>query len=379
MKKLKELPIPSPHMVDELERAIAGEVAYCPIPAGKSAGDTARASSLRATQRIGESIDDDVALVVATSGSTGVPKGALLTAHNLVSGADATHARLGGPRPWLCALPAHNIAGLQILIRSLVAGYDPLVMDVSQGFDVAEFAQYTAELGAGGYTSLVPNQLAKLLRTLQGVEALQQYEAILVGGAPITGDMAHRAERLGINIVTTYGSSETSGGCVYDGTPIPGAKVQLHGERIWLGGPMVAKGYRNVPSDEAFPQPGWFRTSDAGHIVDGKLQVIGRLDAIIDSGGLKLHPEVLEKAILQVPGVTEVVVVGVPDPRLGSAISAVYAGTPTPAQVIEGLADLPRWQLPKHLSHVADVPRMTSGKVDRKQAEKLILASTGLQ
>ena len=128
MKKLKELPIPSPHMVDELERAIAGEVAYCTIPAGKSAGDTARASSLRATQRIGESIDDDVALVVATSGSTGVPKGALLTAHNLVSGADATHARLGGPRPWLCALPAHNIAGLQILIRSLAVSYTHLTL-----------------------------------------------------------------------------------------------------------------------------------------------------------------------------------------------------------------------------------------------------------
>lgn len=377
MKTLEELPIPSRGMVDELERAIAGETAYCPVPSGASAGDRARATSLRATQRIGEAIDDDVALVVATSGSTGVPKGAMLTAQNLVSGADATHARLGGPRPWLCALPAHNIAGLQILVRSLVAGYDPLVMDLSHGFSVEEFAQKTAEIGEGCYTSLVPNQLAKLLQSLQGVEALQQFEAILVGGAPITGDMATRAARLGINIVTTYGSSETSGGCVYDGVPISGAKVQLHGERIWLGGPMVAKGYRNVASEEAFPQPGWFRTSDAGRIEDGKLHVIGRLDAIIDSGGLKLHPEVLEKAIMQIPGVTEVVVVGVPDERLGTAISAVYAGSPTPAQIIEGLSDLPRWQLPKHLSHVAAVPRMTSGKVDRRQAEKLILSGAG--
>ena len=92
---------------------------------------------------------------------------------------------------------------------------------------------------------------------------------------------------------------------------------------------------------------------------------------------MKLHPEVLEKAIMQIPGVTEVVVVGVPDERLGTAISAVYAGSPTPAQIIEGLSDLPRWQLPKHLSHVAAVPRMTSGKVDRRQAEKLILSGAG--
>ena len=134
---------------------------------------------------------------------------------------------------------------------------------------------------------------------------------------------------------------------------------------------MIARGYRNVDKHPDFAEPGWFRTSDTGELVDGRLTVMGRLDAIIDSGGLKLHPEVLEKAIMDLDGITGACVLGVPDQRLGQAIVAAYSGTLSPAEVIRGLADLPRWQLPKQLKHVEALPMIGPGKVDRRTVTAL--------
>ncbi|MDY6050430.1 MAG: AMP-binding protein [Corynebacterium sp.] len=401
--RLHALPVDSPTLVDDIERCLSGSASWCPVPAGA----TARGDALRASMRFGEDIEPDIALVMATSGSTGTPKGALLTAGNLVASADATHRVLGGPKPWLTCLPVHTIAGMQTVVRTLVAGFEPVIMDVSHGFAAEEFIALTEP---DTYTSLVPNQLHTLLHSLAGVEALQQYAGVLVGGAAIPKDLKTRAERLGIRLITTYGASETAGGCVYDGVPIPGAQIAFSGDdgvphvysshpapgagadqsipegaRIWLGGPMVARGYRNDTdnlnpgpdgkpsrgelSTSAFPRPGWFATSDSGTISAGKLTVLGRFDTLINSGGLKLHPELLEHQILQVPGVDEVCVVGLPDPKFGQIIAAAYTGSATPAHVIEGLADLPRWQLPKELRRLDTLPTLTSGKVDRMSVE----------
>ncbi|WP_460490588.1 o-succinylbenzoate--CoA ligase, partial [Corynebacterium nasicanis] len=275
---------------------------------------------------------------------------------------------------WLLAMPAHHIAGLQVLIRSLVAGVDPLALDLSTGFHTPRFARAAAELHATRdrcYTSLTPMQLAKLMDTLQGIEALRLFDAVLVGGAALNPQLARAAADMQITVVTTYGSSETAGGCVYDGRPLPGARVRVEGERIHLGGPMIALGYRNAPGHAAFAEEGWFATTDAGHIADGRLHVTGRLDAVIDSGGLKLHPEVLEQALLGVRGVTGACVVGLPHPRLGQAIVAAYTGTATPGEVIEGLDHLPRWQLPKELRRLEALPLTGPGKVDRRGVEKL--------
>lgn len=359
-------------VLPDLEAAIAGHRTWLPVPAQ----DPTRTTLLTNSQRAGDPVDPDIALVVATSGSTGVPKGAQLTPANLVSSADATHRFLGGEGQWLLAMPAHHIAGLQVLIRSLIAGIDPLCLDLTDGFDVHDFATAAAELARTGdraYTSLAPLQLAKAMDTLDGIEALRVFDAVLVGGAALNPQVARAAEELGISVTTTYGSSETAGGCVYDGRPIPGARVRVREGRIHLGGPMIAAGYRTHPGHEAFAEPGWFATSDAGELVDGRLTVTGRLDAVIDSGGLKLHPEVLERAILGVEGVTAACVVGVPHPRLGQAIVAAYAGTASPSEVIEGLDDLPRWQLPKELRQVDALPLIGPGKVDRQRIEELFL------
>ena len=353
-------------IMPDLEAAIGGQCAVLPVP--KS--DRHRAETLRTTMRAGQPIDESVAVVVATSGSTGTPKGAELTPVNLVASADATHQFLGGPGQWLLSMPAHHIAGLQVLVRSMVAGVEPAFVDLTSGFHVSEFAARTEDLAATGdrmYTALTPMQLDKTMRTLAGIEALRLFDAVLVGGGMIAPGLLSSAEKLRINVVTTYGSSETAGGCVYNGTPLAGAKVRVVGDdgRIYLGGPMIAHGYRNLPGHEAFEEPGWYATSDAGELIGGTLRVTGRLDNIIETGGLKLQPEILETFMLGIDGVDGACVVGVPDPRFGNRICAVYTGTAQIGDLMEAFDDLPRWQVPKDLRRVDKLPLTGPGKIDR--------------
>lgn len=360
---------PAPFL-DALEDAIAGNATFLPVPAH----DRERAELLRRSQGAGQAIGDHVALVVATSGSTGTPKGAQLTPANLVSSADATHQALGGTGQWLLAMPAHHIAGIQVLVRSLIAGVDPLCIDVSAGFNVTDFARAAGELSATGdrsYTSLAPMQLAKAMDTLEGIEALRSFDAVLVGGAATNPQLLRAAGELRISAVTTYGSSETSGGCVYDGVPLPGAQVRVREGRIHLGGPMIAAGYRGLPGHEAFAEDGWFATSDGGQISGGRLTVTGRLDAVIDTGGLKLHPEVLERELMLIDGVSHACVVGIPHPRFGQAVVGVFEGTADVSEVMENLDHLPRWQIPKDLRRVDALPLTGPGKVDRRAVAEM--------
>ncbi|MCT1684732.1 o-succinylbenzoate--CoA ligase [Corynebacterium appendicis] len=357
-------------IMPDLEAAIAGQCAVLPVPKH----DRHRAETLRTTMRAGQSIDDSVAAVLATSGSTGTPKGAELTPVNLVSSADATHQFLGGPGQWLLAMPAHHIAGLQVLVRSMVAGVEPAFLDLTDGFHVSEFAARADELATTGermYTALTPMQLNKAMSTLTGIEALRLFSAVLVGGGRINPKMLSSAAKLRINVVTTYGSSETAGGCVYNGTPLAGAKVRVTGGRIYLSGPMVASGYRNIPDHEAFSEPGWYATSDAGELVDGVLRVTGRLDNIIETGGLKLQPEVLEEFMIGLDGVTAACVVGVPDDRFGHQVCAAYTGSAAVRNLMEAFDDLPRWQVPKDVRHLREMPTTGPGKVDRIAVREL--------
>ena len=255
-----------------LEEALTGQRTLLTVPVG----DPARTNLLRNTLKPGAPIDDDIALVVSTSGSTGKPKGAMLTPANLISSADATHQALGGEGQWLLAMPAAYIAGIQVLIRSMVAGVEPAYVDLTRGFNVAEFAARAHELARTGertYTALTPMQLAKATSTLKGIDALRTFSAVLVGGAATNPRLLESANKLRINVVTTYGSSETSGGCVYNGRPIAGARVKIQDGRIRLGGPMVARGYHNLDSPDL--QDGWFRTSDAGSLIDDHLNAQG--------------------------------------------------------------------------------------------------------
>jgi acyl-CoA synthetase (AMP-forming)/AMP-acid ligase II len=320
---------------------------------------------------VGEEIDDDVALVVATSGTTGAPKGAMLTAGALIASASATHARLGGPGRWLLALPAHHIAGLQVLIRSVLAGTAPVALDVSDGFDVSALPVAVRRMGPGRrYASLVAAQIAKALRDPAAAGALAELDAVLIGGGPMPAGIANAAAAAGISVVRTYGMSETAGGCVYDGVPLDGVLVRVDGTRVLLGGPTLAKGYRDPVSPDPFDERGWFRTDDAGSIdARGVLTIYGRLDEAISTGGLTVQPHVVEAAIITHPAVAQCAVFGLPDGRLGErvAVAVVAAGPVTLAELRAHVVEkLDSTAAPRELHIVDELPLRGIGKVDRR-------------
>jgi len=318
-------------------------------------------------------------LIVTTSGSTGTPREILIGTGSLLASAEASHARLSGPGRWLLALPPDRIAGVQVLIRSFIAGTTPVVLP-SGRFDTPAFSTGTTTLvattdpGVPLYTSLVPTQLHRLLATPTGIDALEAFTAVLIGGAPIGTPDARPT-----SIVETYGATETAGGCVYDGTALNGVGVEIDDTgRICLGGAVVADGYADGENGDFFVRDGirWFRTSDLGVSENGSLSVLGRADDVINSGGYKVHPTVVERAMMRLPGVDQVAVVGVPDPEWGERIvallvSAAGAPMPTTSEVREALApDLPRFALPQEVRAIDRLPLLESGKIDRESARR---------
>lgn len=383
-----------------LAAALAGERSLLPVPAD----DPARARLLARTQRAGEPVAADVAVVACTSGSTGTPKGALLTAANLRASIDATHARLGGPGQWLLTTPPSHIAGLQVLLRTIRAGEEPAAMDLDGGFRPAAFADSVGRMtGRRRYTSVVPAQLRRILADPAAAEAMASLDAVLVGGQATPPDLLRRAGEAGITAVTTYGSSETSGGAAYDGIPLSGAEFTVADPapdgtgRIVISGPMVARGYRNADSADLRPGPGGgvFRTSDAGRVeatADGpRVTVLGRMDDVIVSGGLKFLPGPVEEALASLPEVAEAAVVGVPHAEFGQAVVAAVvlsdahrtddaaagrdAGDRIRARVAPLLA---KHQAPRKVAVVTHLPTLPSGKLDRRGLAGTLAARWGM-
>ncbi|MCV7244296.1 o-succinylbenzoate--CoA ligase [Mycobacterium mantenii] len=357
-------------LLPALERVLDGrDPALVALPAR----DERESDALRVGLRVGEAIDDDVALVAATSGTTGVPKGALLTAAALKASATATHDRLGGPGGWLLALPPHHIAGVQVLVRSVLAGSAPVEMDVTEGFDVAELPSAIRALGSGRrYTSLVAAQLAKALGDPAAAAALAELDAVLLGGGPAPRPILDAAAAAGITMVRTYGMSETAGGCVYDGVPLNGVRVRTVDGRIVIGGATLAKGYRNPVDPDPFAEPGWFATDDLGTVSDaGVLIVLGRADDAISTGGLTVLPQPVEAALCTHPAVSDCAVFGVADDRLGQrVVAAIVVRDGSAAPTLDALraqvtGTLDATAAPREVHIVDALPRRGIGKVDR--------------
>jgi O-succinylbenzoic acid--CoA ligase len=363
----------SPAAVGELTSALRAALdgsgpAVLPLPAGE-----------RGALGVGPPPPPDVALVVATSGSTGDAKGVLLSASALRASVAATVARLGGAGQWLLALPAQHIAGIQVLVRSLEAGYEPVIMPTSVGFRSLVFTEAASSLLGGGsgpfYTSLVPTQLTRLLAEGgSGLAALRSFDAVLLGGAATPGPLLVRAYDAGVRVVTTYGSTETAGGCVYDGVPLDGVRVRIgSGERIELSGPMLASGYWRRPAETAAAfAGGWFRTDDLGRVHrDGSLEVLGRADDVINTGGLKVSSAVVERVLGAQPGVAEACVVGVPDTEWGQLVAAavvpVDVGSPPDTRALSNAVrvELGAAAIPRMIHFVDALPLRGPGKVDR--------------
>lgn len=404
-----------------------------------------------------------VDMVLRTSGSTtGTGKLVGVSMDALVASARATHKRLGGAGIWVLALPAYHAAGVQVLVRAAVAGTHVFNAYKEGGFDPQHLAQVidaacvaaadcdagssfdddavsSCAGGAGGeaegalaaddsgracpvYTSLVPTQLRRGLDDEQLRGALARLDAVLIGGAAADAQLLEQAKAAGIRVVTTYGMSETCGGCVYDGQPLPGVSMDVDQATgaIWLSGPMLATGYLGdeertrrcfvsrpqagegtsgvggtasaaesaeagaggpgAGSDAGAGEPArrWFITSDRGQIVDGRLQVLGRLDDVIISGGIKVEPGPIEALLALNPLVSECAVVGLPDLQWGQVVTAVVvpASMPGLGRVDEGaiLAQIRVYleqklsgaQCPKQVLLADALPYKGIGKVDRR-------------
>jgi O-succinylbenzoic acid--CoA ligase len=299
-------------------------------------------------------------LVVETSGSTGEPKRVVLSRTAMRASADATHARLGGPGQWLLDLPPTYVAGLQVLFRSVRAGTEP----VSAAADLT---------GERRYVSLVPTQLTRMLHD---PAALRGFDTILVGGARLDPALRTRAEQAGLRVVATYGMSETCGGCVYDGVPLDGVEVAIDDDgRIRLGGPVVFDGYDGQPELTAeVRQDGWFVTADLGRVDEhGRLEVLGRVDDVVVSGGVNVPTGVVAARLREHPGVHDAAVLGVPDDEWGQAVVAVVDGE-VPLDELRSWvgAAHPRPWAPRRVVHLDALPLLPNGKHDRLALERAV-------
>ena len=351
------------------------------------------AVSLGAGADLPADVPPGTAAVVTTSGSTGVPKSVLLSRNALISSAYATAARIG-EGAWLLAVPATYVAGAQVLVRALLADREPAVVAGPfrpEPFAAAALGMASHENGARvpTYTSLVPAQLQRLLDAADTdptvAKALRSFEAVLIGGQALAPTVRERAETAGVRIVRTYGSTETSGGCVYDGVPLDGVEVALVDGEVRLTGPMLADGYLGDPARTAsvFPSDDagtrWYRTGDGGEVVDGVLSVTGRLDNVIVSGGVNVSLDRVEAAVRGIAGLESAVVVPVADATWGQG-SAVVAPRPTPAAdavllervraVVADAVGAPA--RPSRLVVVDELPTLSSGKPDRAAARALL-------
>ncbi len=387
----------TPRLIELLAAALDGTgPAILPLEAGLSPGrlaevvaalgagsieDTERVTKVRSAQKEGvaedpqkEGVAEDTAVVVRTSGSTGASKGVELSATALRHSARASLDRLGaGPgERWLCCLPVTHVAGLQVLVRSLVSGTEPVL---------AEHADAETVAGSGcAHVSLVPTQLHRLLSGSGPAKPLAGYSSVLLGGAPAPASLLDAARAAGVPVVTAYGMTETCGGCVYDGVPLDGVQVAIRGDddnspaesgRIWISGPVLLSRYRGQLAGQAALRDGWFRTGDLGRLdSSGRLVVRGRADDVINTGGHKVVPGEVAAALQTCPGVRDVAVMGQPDAEWGErVIAAVVPADPADPPALELLRlhvreSLPRYAAPSRIVMVDAVPMLPSGKHD---------------
>jgi len=324
------------------------------------------------TPRSGQKIEvtEGTAVIVPTSGSTGVPKGVELSAAALLFSARASLARIGA-RPgerWLCCLPGTYIAGIQVLVRSLVSGTDPVLADHADPGTVAA--------SGCAYVSLVPTQLKRLLDV--DMSPLAGFRSVLLGGAAAPAGLLDAARAARVPVVTTYGMTETCGGCVYDGIPLDGARIKIgDDDRIWLSGPMLFSGYLGGPPA---PGDGWLRSGDLGRLDSaGRLTVRGRADDVINTGGSMVVPGEVAAALQTCPGVGDVAVLGQPDPEWGERVVAVVVpADPADPPTLEMLRlhvkeRLPRYAAPSRIVMVDAVPALPNGKHDLVRLRRELL------
>jgi o-succinylbenzoate---CoA ligase len=329
---------------------------------------------------------DDVAVVLATSGSTGRPRGVLLSAAQLTSMTQVVNGTDASPQ-WIAALPVTSMGGLNVLVRALAAGRDVVSLPSLGGavpFTPADFAvavAAAAERSSDVRVALVPAQLSRLLSDERGIAAVQQCTSVLVGGASTRPSLLEAARDLEVAVTTTYGATETSGGCVFDGRPLPGVTVTAAGSpgALTIAGPCVALGYRGEPelTRTVFTARG-YRTSDLGTVApDGSVVVLGRADDVVVVNGVNVSPDAVERVLADLPDVVAAAVVVVGDrsePRLHAFVE-VRESAPDLEDRIRGEVTrrLGAVARPRRIHRVDRLPHLPNGKVDRRSLQQAAL------
>jgi len=350
-KKLRPLiPIqaewPTPQLQEKLASAINGTGA-----------------ALSTTQLPINNINDDIALIVQTSGSSGLVKNVAISRSALLASANASNKFLGAAfgDTWSLLLPTNHIAGLNVLIRATLLGTNIIDNRNRKSYEDADFA------------SIVPTQLYKALHgDLELFEHLIAAEAVLVGGGPLASNLREIAENKHIKIVTSYGMTEMSGGCVYNQKPLAGVEFEISANGIIkLSGPMMANGYLNsVGNIESFKENDWYVTSDLGEINSGLLTVLGRVDDVIISGGENISINQVESEIGKIYPGLDFIIFGLPDMVWGQILCIGSTGNISLDFIKTKIGKV---KTPKRLFKFEKVPRTTIGKPDRNLAAKLAL------
>lgn len=376
-------------LMQALSSALDGGPAIAPVPVGS--GDPARVrAALRPDDPQAPLEHPDVVAVVATSGSTGDPKGVLITETAMRAAVDGFHTAFGGPAHWVVAMPVHAVGGLLVLARSVIGGtslhVDPSVGGATR-FDPEVFAGTVAAARAAVgsdplFCSLVPTQLHRIVAAGEvGLTALRSLDAVLSGAAATPDALLALLRAQGVHVHTSYGMSETCAGCAYDGVPLPGVSFRTDAPdgralgRITVCGPTVAVGYRLRP-DPAFG-PRTILTGDLGTVdAGGRVTLTGRVDDVVIVGGTNVALPAVEQALLGVGGVQQACVVAVPDPEWGVRLVAfVVAGPGAPwddelAAAVRGV--LGRAAVPRRYVRAGTagtlpdgIPMLATGKPDR--------------
>lgn len=370
-------------LLPALADALKGGAPILPVAPGLSDDEVQR---LQAAE-----LPRDTAVLVRTSGSSGVPKAVALSATALVASAEATHEALGGPGQWLVTLPAHLISGLQMLVRSQVSGIEPVFFDGP--FDPAALLEAAERMEhERRYVSLVPVQFARLLDLAEAdpaaADTLRGFAGVLVGGQAISLALRQRAHELDVNLRRSYGMTETAGGCVYDGVEIGDTRMRIRGGEVQLSGSTLATAYAGGSGDEVAAKAltddrfiddagtRWYRTGDAGELLGGMLTVTGRLDRVIISGGVNVSLDEVERVVRELPGWSSAVALGAPHPEWGERASLVvetevgaipFDEVKATVKQQLGAAAVPEWA-----TETAQLPRLAGGKPDMPAIERWI-------
>lgn len=362
--------MPKPLAVVFANQTFEALLTYGDVIAGKKAIFIAPAAvGSKSLDTVPEFVDDSIATIVESSGSTGIPKRIEISLDSLLHAANAGSARLGPPGQWLLALPLNFIAGQQVLVRSILADTQPVLMNTTVPFTAEAFLRSASLMTHPiKYTSLVPVQLSRILKAAESSESaaktLRGFRGIVVGGQTVANEQLDRAKALGINVVVSYGMTETAGGCVYDGIPLDGVKLKINpAGRLMVSGKTLAAN-----------QGEWLETNDLAEISsDGKLIILGRADRVLVTGGLKISLDRVEYLGSTVLGVEELAAIGLQDAEFGERVGICYLGSPEVADTIvnELAALLGPAGKPVRVIRVDRIPKLATGKIDRAAIKEL--------